>query len=400
MKLNGWSFVPILLFVTSCTLFTPKLKLPSKSDVVSNYAEVVWLSYGQTLLRAEQMKQAIDSLVDKPSPAAFEAAKQRWLDARLAYGQTEPFRFYNGPIDQADSGPEGRINAWPLDEAYIDYVDGKPDAGIINASAMELTRENLMALNEGAKGDLFQIGPDFAADKAIALGWHAIEFLLWGQDRNEEGPGTRTWTDYVDSAQGPGIGAARRRAYLKAVTDLLVDDLRAVHQAWAPAVPGNYREQFVAAPVDESIRKILTGLAVLAKAETGGERMDVALDTLDQEDEHSCFSDNSHNDFLANIRGIANVWYGRYEWHEGPSLDDLLKVENPEQAKVMNQNLARAFQQIATFPVPFDQAIRVKDNPSWKFVNDTVNLMYVIGDDFVRAGTVLGIQTVSAELPK
>lgn len=398
MKLHTCSVFVLAAFVSSCTLFAPKTVKPNKADIVANYAEVVWLSYSQSLLRAEQMQQAIDAFVNNPSETAFVAAKQRWLDARLAYGQTEPFRFYDGPIDNTETGPEGRLNAWPLDEAYIDYVEGKADAGIINAAAVELTKENLSALNEGAKGDVFQIGPDFAADKAIAVGWHAIEFLLWGQDRNEDGPGIRPWTDFQDN--GTHRNAGRRRAYLKAVSDLLVDDLRFVTQAWQPNVAGNYRAQFVVAPADESIRKMLTGIAILSKAETGGERMDVALDTLDQEDEHSCFSDNSHNDFLANIRGIANVWYGRYEWHEGASLADLLKAENPEQAKAVSDHLAQAFQSIATFPVPFDQAIRVKDSPAWKHINDTVNMMYVIGDDFVKAGATFGIKTVSAELPK
>ena len=49
----------------------------------------------------------------------------------MVYSPTEVFRFYGGPIDD-DNGPEGLLNAWPLDEVFIDYVLGNPDAGIIN----------------------------------------------------------------------------------------------------------------------------------------------------------------------------------------------------------------------------------------------------------------------------
>ena len=76
-------------------------------------------------------------------------------------------------------GPEGLINAWPLDEAYIDYVEGDPAAGVVNDpdTYPTIDAELLTSLNEQG------------GEANISTGWHAIEFLLWGQDLSTDGPG-------------------------------------------------------------------------------------------------------------------------------------------------------------------------------------------------------------------
>ena len=93
---------------------------------------------------AEALHDAIDAFVAGPTDATLQAAKDAWLAGRRLYGPTEVFRFYDGPIDNPDDGPEGQINAWPMDEAYVDYADGDPEAGIVNdvASVPEITDES------------------------------------------------------------------------------------------------------------------------------------------------------------------------------------------------------------------------------------------------------------------
>ena len=86
----------------------------TKQQVTAGYAEIVYMSYADAHDRAVALRGAIDAFVAAPSPALHEAAKRAWLEARYPYLQTEAYRFYAGPIDGAD-GPEGRINAWPLD---------------------------------------------------------------------------------------------------------------------------------------------------------------------------------------------------------------------------------------------------------------------------------------------
>ena len=148
-------------------------------EATEGYSELVCQNYLEALSTGEALKTAVDAFVETPSAETLEAAKQAWLTSRLPYGQTEAFRFYDGPIDNAE-GPEGQLNAWPMDEAYLDYVDGNPTAGIINNTAIELSKSRIAGLNEGGEDDILGVGENFDAEKAIASGYHTIEFLLWG----------------------------------------------------------------------------------------------------------------------------------------------------------------------------------------------------------------------------
>src|SRR5262249_17692877 len=146
-------------------------------------------------------------------------------------------------------------------------------------------------------------------EKNITTGFHAIEFLLWGQDLNDEGPGNRSYLDYVE---GKGPHAARRREYLRVVSHLLVQDLETVLKEWSPAASTNYRQRFLAMPVDDALADVLKGIGILSGSELAGERLTVPYETKDQEDEHSCFSDNTTADLLYDVIGIQNVFLGRY----------------------------------------------------------------------------------------
>lgn len=276
---------------------------PAARAVLDNYATLVSATYADSVASARALKTAIDAFVAAPSAAGLEAARTAWLEAREWYGQTEAFRFYGGPIDGED-GPEGLLNAWPLDEAYIDYVEGNAAAGIINDPKQQISAERLAQLNERG------------GEENVATGWHAIEFLLWGQDRSDSGPGARSYTDFVD---GQAANAERRRLYLSTVAAMLVEHLDGVAKAWTPGEK-NYRARFVASG-EQGIQRMLTGLGTLSRGELAGERMEVAMDTQDQEDEHSCFSDNTHRDIVGNARGIQNVWEGRYLARDGKRIE-------------------------------------------------------------------------------
>ena len=276
----------------------------------------------------------------------MEAAKAAWIAAREPYSQSEAFRFYAGPIDDKD-GPEPMINGWPLDEFYIDYVDGSSDSGIINeiAAYPEITKELLAKLNERA------------GETAITCGFHAIEFLLWGQDWNENGPGRRPLSDFVDAPN-----AGRRAEYLLVCADLLTDHLSSLVEEWDPENAENYREEFCSKPADEAVREILYGIYVMTGKEMAGERLLVAWDTQAQEDEHSCFSDTTHHDLMRNSRGIANVYRGTYrtiggQAITGPGVRAIVRVLLPQQLERYDQKMAEILSLTKAIPAPFDQAI-------------------------------------------
>ena len=314
------------------------------ASVATHYAALVHANYSDTLSAAQDMQAAIAAFVAAPSADGLAAARKAWLQAREFYGQTEAFRFYGGPIDD-DKGPEGQINAWPLDEAYVDYVQGKPKAGLINNPQFKITKANLAKFNERG------------GEENISSGWHAVEFLLWGQDLSETGPGNRSFEDYVD---GKAPNADRRRQFLTVASALLVDDLASVTKAWAPGQK-NYRARFEKGG-KESVRKIIVGLGSLSRGELAGERMEVALNSQDQEDEHSCFSDNTHRDIVTNALGIQNVWLGQYKKRDGsllqgPSVRDLVAASKADLAEKTSAQLASSLAAAESIPAPFDRAI-------------------------------------------
>ena len=283
-----------LASLAACTSQGPTDDL--KAAVVQNYAEGAYASYSRSLSSAQSMDAAIDNFLAEPSQVRLDAAKRAWLLARDDYGVTEIYRFYEGPIDNEEDGPEGLINAWPMDESYVDYVEGNPDAGIINMAGEYPTidAELLVSLNEEG------------GEENVSTGWHAIEFLLWGQDLNEDGPGYRPVSDYTTADN-----ADRRATYLAVTSDLLLSHLQDMVDAWAPG-QSNYRAQFVTKDSDDAITDIITGIGEMSRGELAGERMTVAYDARSQEDEHSCFSDNTISDIVANAAGIQRVYSGDY----------------------------------------------------------------------------------------
>ena len=358
-------------------------------QVLQHYAVIVHAGYEDSLTAAKTMQAAITQFLAAPSAESLAAARRSWLAAREIYGQTEAFRFYAGPIDR-EGGPEGRINAWPMDEAYVDAVQGNAKTGIINDPKVSITKARLAALNE--KG----------GEENVSTGWHAIEFLLWGQDLRADGAGDRPYTDFVD---GKAPNAARRGLYLKTITELLIDDLASLVKAWALAsdkAAKNYRASFVGNPAN--VAKMMRGIGALSRGELAGERLEVALDSQSQEDEHSCFSDNTHRDVVANAIGIRNVWRGQYKrldgtLLQGPSLRDLVAAKNPAVAAKVDAQMDASVAAAEAIPAPFDQAILV-GNPGRAKIEATVVALKAQAQGLTEAATVLGIKRLDTSIPK
>ena len=349
-------------------------------SVVEHYADGVYATYQNSLEQATTMKTAIDAFVAAPSQATLDAAKQAWIDARDDYGISEAFRFYGGPIDDENTGPEGQINAWPLDEAYIDYVEGKPDSGMIAdvAGTPEITADVLAGRNEEG------------GETNIATGWHAVEFLLWGQDLSATGAGTRPFTDYTTAAN-----AVRRATYLSTVTQLLIDDLTSMSDAWDPDGTDTYREQFLAEDPADALTKIITGIGELGRGELAGERMNVAYEERDQENEHSCFSDNTTSDLVANEQGIINIWKGTYPGGvTGDGLEVLVTEADSTLATDVDDSMTASLAEIEKIPAPFDQSLTQEapdDGPGRTAIKTSIDELGTQTDNLVAAAKAMGL---------
>jgi putative iron-regulated protein len=307
--------------------------------VLVTYSDIALAKYEDSLATAKILDAAVDDFLATPTEATLATARAAWREARIPYQQTEAYRFGNPVVDDW----EGRVNAWPLDEGLIDYVD--PGYGTESDDNVLYTANvisNPAIQINGSAVDASEITPAFLSETLqeaggieanVATGYHAIEFLLWGQDLNGTGPGAgdRPYTDY-DAANCTGGNCERRAQYLDAATDLLVSDLEEMVANWREG--GAARANLIEGDPHVGLSAILTGLGSLSYGELAGERMKLGLLLHDPEEEHDCFSDNTHISHLYDVVGIRNVYHGSYarvdgSVVEGPSIADLLKEADP-----------------------------------------------------------------------
>jgi putative iron-regulated protein len=326
---------------------------------LAHYAEVLETRYREAAEGAVALDQAVQPIVEGRADAeSLAAARAAWIAARGPYLETEIARFYGGPID-GEHGPEERINGWPLDEAYLDTVlgpTGPLHGGLIHDrdALPRIDRDAVRAAN--LRG----------GEENVSMGFHAIEFLLWGQDRSADGPGDRPFTDFLDGEAGGTLpDADRRRAYLGLLTSQLAHDLGSVRDAWSEG-PMGYRAAFLAMPPRDALGLVLRGLATLTSTELAGERMEVPYLTREPEDEHSCFSDTTSDDHRHDAEGIALVYLGRLVRAdgtvlEGPGLGTLVAARDPELDQRARDEIERIRAAMRAIPSPFDRAIQGDD---------------------------------------
>lgn len=404
----------------------------TREDVIKTNANIAYAAYSDSLISATELKVILETFVANPTDMNFLLAKKSWLDSREPYGQTEVYRFRQGPIDElkadgtlgqddAGEGPEGLINAWPLGEAIIDYVEPVDGLSGPESPANAIT-DNIIAnttayptINADTLEGLFEYGED---GRNVTTGYHAIEFLLWGQDLNKDlsGAGTRDntagqrpVTDYSTTVGACTSGSTaatdnictRRGQYLVTTAQLLIDQLKRVTEQWQP-VSGPHYKNFVAGG-DTSLAKILEGMGRLSFGELAGERINIALIENSQEDEHSCFSDNTHRDIFLNAKGVQNSFNAKYvridgEVIEGASIYDLLVVE--EQHELANKlrgaleatmSAAAVIDTKAKTGMPFDILIQAGiDQPNIKALIDA---LVAQTDDIEAVIDALGVTT-------
>jgi len=313
----------------------------SKREIINTYADIAQAMYGDALATAKMLQKAVDTFVADPNAKRLASARKAWLAARDPYQTTEVYRFANAIVDDW----EGKVNAWPLDEGLIDYVDAsygkKSDENplftsnvIANTSIAYggKTVDTSKITKELLSETLHEIGK---VEANVATGYHAIEFLLWGQDLNGTGPGAgnRPWTDYAKGEACTNGHCDRRAAYLKVATDLLVDDLGWMVAQWGPK--GDARKALAEGSDDTGLGIMLTGMGSLSYGELAGERMKLGLMLNDPEEEHDCFSDNTHNSHFRDSVGIRAVYLGEYrrvggKRVKGPSLSQLVAEIDPK----------------------------------------------------------------------
>lgn len=404
--------VSALLSTTLAGGFASMALAATPEEVVDHYADLAAAKYADSLASAKVLQAAVEALIAAPSAETLQAARSAWIAARVPYQQTEVFRFGNAIVDDW----EGRVNAWPLDEGLIDYVSAGSAENEENAlAALNVVARPTFTLS-GAEIDATAITPDLIAgtlheadgiEANVASGYHAIEFMLWGQDLNGTGPGAgdRPFTDYLQGAGCTGGNCDRRAAYLKAATDLLVSDLDVMAAAWAEGGAGRTT---VTADPKAGLLAMLTGMGSLSYGEQAGERMKLGLMLNDPEEEHDCFSDNTHNSHYYDGLGVQNVYLGTYTRLDGsimtgPSLSGLVADADPAVDAQLKTELEAsvaalgAIKAAADGGFAYDQMLAAGNAEGEALIMGAVTALVTQTASIERAVAVLGLTKIEFE---
>ncbi|MEO4047620.1 imelysin family protein [Pseudomonas sp. CAU 1711] len=392
-----------------------KVDQAAAKAVVSHYADLALAVFSDAASTGKQLQAAVDALLANPGAETLSAARQAWLAARVPYMQSEVFRFGNAVVDDW----EGQLNAWPLDEGLIDYVAqdyqhalGNPgaSANIIANSEIQVG-EDKIDVSEITGEKLAELNELGGSEANVATGYHAIEFLLWGQDLNGTNPGAgaRPASDFMVGEGATGGHNERRRAYLKAAVDLLVADLDSMVEQWKAGVEGNYRATLEAEPADSGLRKMLFGMGSLSLGELAGERMKVALEAGSTEDEHDCFSDNTHNSHFYNGKGVRNVYLGEYRKVDGttlsgPSLSSLVAKLDTQADATLKADLEASEAKLQALvdsaeknDVHFDQLIAADNPQGQQLVRDAIAALVKQTGAIEKVSAVLGVSDLNPD---
>lgn len=390
------------------------LAAPSEQAVLKHYADLAHAMYQDSLTTAQQLQTAVDKLIAQPSEANLAAARAAWVAARHPYQQTEAYRFGNAIVDDW----EGKVNAWPLDEGLIDYVaasyGGESDenpyftANVVANPKLVLSGKTIDASKIDKKLLAETLHEVDEVEANVATGYHAIEFLLWGQDLNGTGPGAgnRSASDY-DTKHCSWGNCDRRAAYLKAATDLLMDELQWMTDQWAEG--GKARMDVTVGDSKKALATIFSGMGSLSYGELAGERMKLGVMLHDPEEEHDCFSDNTHWSHYDDALGIRNVYTGSYTRVDGskltgPSLSELVAsadaATDQELRERLNATLARMQVLVDSAEkegVAYDQLLAEGNDAGNAKVMAAVDALVAQARSIEKAVGVMGLEGITFE---
>ncbi|RPE71945.1 putative iron-regulated protein [Pacificibacter maritimus] len=384
-----------------------------KTDVLTNYANIAAAKFADSVISAKTLDAAINAFLAAPSDETLETARLAWRAARVPYMQTEVYRFGNPIVDDW----EGRVNAWPLDEGLIDYVDtaygGATDE---NAFAALNVIANPTFTLSGTKVDATEISKTLLSDVLqeadgveanVATGYHAIEFLLWGQDLNGTGTGAgaRAWTDFATDDACTNGNCDRRADYLRTASALLVDELDFMAAQWIEG--GAAREAVLADPA-EGISMMLTGMGSLSYGELAGERMKLGVLLNDPEEEHDCFSDNTPYSHYYDGLGIQNVFLGHYTRIDGSvvtgaALKDLIAETDKGVADQLGQEINTSLAELGEIVtasengMAYDMMLARDNAEGEEMILGAVDALVAQTRSIERAVAALDLQGVSVE---
>jgi putative iron-regulated protein len=277
-----------------------------------------------------------------PAIFALEDCRVTWKAFYNEFLLLSPYRYYSGGLDAGFEENQNYLDLSGINYSYIDYTVNQPNAGIIKDSINypEINQVGMLAWNQEG------------GEKNIALGFHVLEFLLWGEDLSATGPGMRTNNDY---SKINTENERRMKYFLDASKYLnkMIGDI---------SLDAKYENNLLAMSEDEALNEILSGYMKFLKDDLIASTLLKPLESQDPKDELSDFSDNTLSNIKSKINGLlyaldgSELFLGSSEsWY---FMIDFISDVDDESAQEIMASLTKASGLISQINVDFDQAIQ------------------------------------------
>jgi putative iron-regulated protein len=341
-----WPIVPIAVLLAALVPARPvAAAAPSPHDIVTTEADIAAAMYGDARAAGETLRQRVEAFLAAPNATTLDAARAAWIAARRPHAMAASLRF----VSPLTAAWERRVDAWPITPGLIDYAAGAGSrenplakADVIQHTEVRIGGRIIPAGTIDGRL-LAQLQDADGIPTNVAAGYHVVEFLLWGED------GARPASDYAAAGCTHGPACARRRAYLKLVTELLVADLGRIAADWAPG--GGARAAFLAEPPADALAAILTAFGDQSFQGLAGERMKLSLVLHDATAAEDRFSGAAAADYVAAEHGLAALFRGHYrsaggDIVAGPGLAALAAERAPDAATAVEAAMMAAAERL------------------------------------------------------
>lgn len=291
--------VPALFLVLCCASLAAAMSPEESAHFVARYRQIVIIYAQDAIDKSAALSECIDDFLARPTDPGLEKCRNAWLESHEAYLKGRFFaRLAAGQSDRASAVAdelEFAIDAWPIEEGYLDGLEAYPTSGIVNDLTVPIDEASLRKQH------------GLTDRTEVALGFHPLEFLLWRKRADD----FLRATELTDEQRADGMTLAdlpadRRRALVQLIARLLTHDIELEFEPLATPTPREYAEDMHSMNV-----RVVYGCSAAWRRLRG----DLVLYTAGgPEGRHSRFSGSSARDLRSRAEAVASLLLrpGRY----------------------------------------------------------------------------------------
>ncbi len=360
----------------------PALNIAGQAIAV-DYLGQISTDFSQLRVTIGQLQSSIHTFISETTNENLDLARQAWLAAHSGYELTTLDRYFAIQVLNEAKGLEllqlqYQINHWPIIPGYIDYVDGYPDSGIVHDINVALNQETLRQ-QHGA----FDVSE-------VALGFHVIEFLLWGAPKDS---GTRPTDDYeaieeLSQAEAENgytldqLGNNRRRVLLSITADTLLEDFGKLEALWVEQQP-QIRQSIESSSGSEVIVILADSMVAMLTEELLLRSLYPMLNGNYSEGIQSPYSQSTQNAVSIQLSGLERLLLEQ-QTENGTTLDLVFAAISDEFSEFFYQNFDASKSCLVLLYTNADREVASASNQNEIEVVECINLLTNMVDHIER----------------